>query len=242
MGFLGCFFFFFFPFSLKKKTRQHLKRLTVNFFVKTCMVLRAGFSLAVNESGRVQAGAPEEGRRGSVGFLLSPQPNLEFFLDERLSTSILISSRACLLETSPPASWRCLPRQAEPTRGCVVGTELACLEVGHPHGHPSSQPAEDSLLRRSATATSVATIPTCWGNEGTRMPWSTPLHLLLGRELSEKRDQGFPWWPSGSHSTCPVQEAQVRSLARDRDPTGHNQSLRAAAKSPCAAAGTCTTM
>ena len=84
MGFLGCFFF---PFFLKKKTkkknRQHLKRLTVNFFVKTCMVLRAGFSLAVNESGRVQVGVPEEGRRGSVGFLLSPPPHLEFFLDEK---------------------------------------------------------------------------------------------------------------------------------------------------------------
>lgn len=119
--------------------------------------------------GEFRQGPQRRAGEGPAVFLSPPHPTWDFFLDERLSTSVRISSPG--LSAGDKSS--CLPEAPSKAGGankrlCVTGTELACLEVGHPHRHPSGQPGEDSLLQPSATAASVATIPTCWGNEGTR--------------------------------------------------------------------------
>lgn len=175
-------FLFFFFFLKKEKNRQHLKRLTVNFFVKTCTVLRAGFSLAMNESGRVQAGAPEEGRRESGGFPLSspPTPPGIFFLRSVCQQAFALVPRGCLLETSPPASRRRLPRQAEPARGCVSqALSLRAWRKDTPTGTPLASRARTPFCNGCLRCNDSHVL----GEQRHPHAWSTPPHLLLRREL-----------------------------------------------------------
>ena len=101
--------------------------------------------------GEFGQGPQRRAGEGPAVFLSPRHPTWDFFLDERLSTSVRISSPG--LSAGDKSS--CLPEAPSKAGGadkrlCVAGTELACLEVGHPHRHPSGQPGEDScnLLQR----------------------------------------------------------------------------------------------
>ena len=59
-------------------------------------------------------------------------------------------------------------------------------------------------------------------------------------QIAMKEYEGFPWWSKGQDSMLPMQEAQVRSLVRELDPTSGNEiphappmSLHAATKRSC---------